>query len=102
MWNTVSRRVFAVWPAWIALGAPLNLNAADFKHEIIYQIITDRFFDGDVGNNNPAQSSGLFDASKTNFQAYWGGDLAGIQQKLPYLAGMGVTPPAEQDLDETV
>ena len=84
-------RIFAVSPVWIALVAILDLNAADFKREVIYQIITDRFFDGDASNNDPAQSSGLFDASKTNFQAYWGGDLAGIQQKLPYLAGMGVT-----------
>ena len=85
------RRIFAVLPVWIALVAILDVNAADFKREVIYQIITDRFFDGDASNNDPAQSSGLFDASKTNFQAYWGGDLAGIQQKLPYLAGMGVT-----------
>src|SRR5262249_25041457 len=71
--------------------APLCLNSADFKRDVIYQIITDRFVDGDSANNNPAQSSGLFDASKSNFQAYWGGDLAGIQQKNSYLAGKGGT-----------
>ena len=65
--------------------------AADFKREVIYQIITDRFFDGSAANNNPAQSSGLYDATKTNWRLYWGGDLAGIQQKVSYLAGMGVT-----------
>jgi glycosidase len=102
MWNIFSRRFLAMSPAWIALGTALALSAADFKREIIYQIITDRFFDGDAGNNNPAQSGGLFDASKTNFQAYWGGDLAGIEQKLPYLAGMGVTalwisPPVDNE-----
>jgi len=26
--------------------------AADFKREVIYQIITDRFFDGNTANNN--------------------------------------------------
>jgi hypothetical protein len=36
---------------------------------IIYQIVTDRFFDGDPTNNDPPQSSGLFDSTKTNFQA---------------------------------
>lgn len=66
-------------------------RAADFKRETIYQIITDRFFDGDTSNNNPSQSSGLYDSTKTNWRAYWGGDLAGIQQKVSYLAGMGVT-----------
>ncbi|MGP8271277.1 MAG: alpha-amylase family glycosyl hydrolase [Terracidiphilus sp.] len=65
--------------------------AQDFSKEVIYQIITDRFFDGDPDNNNPPQSSGMYDPTKTNWQAYWGGDLAGIQAKLPYLHAMGVT-----------
>src|SRR5436190_667189 len=74
------------------LLAPIKTtSAADFKREVIYQIITDRFFDGSSSNNNPAQSSGLYDATKTNWRMYWGGDLAGIQQKMSYLAGMGVT-----------
>jgi glycosidase len=71
--------------------APLTLRAADFKREIIYQIITDRFFDGDTSNNNPSQSAGLYDSAHTNWRFYWGGDLPGIQQKISYLAGMGVT-----------
>ena len=44
-----------------------------------------------TANNNPSQSAGLYDATKTNWRAYWGGDLQGIQQKMSYLAGMGVT-----------
>jgi glycosidase len=72
--------------------APIHSTlASDFKREVIYQIITDRFFDGSSSNNNPSQSSGLYDATKTNWREYWGGDLAGIQQKISYLAGMGVT-----------
>ncbi len=71
--------------------APVVSLAADFKRETIYQIITDRFFDGSSTNNNPAQSSGMYDSTKTNWRAYWGGDLAGIQAKMSYLAGMGVT-----------
>jgi glycosidase len=66
-------------------------RAADFRREVVYQIITDRFFDGNSANNNPAQSAGLYDSTKTNWRAYWGGDLQGIQQKMSYLAGMGVT-----------
>ncbi len=65
--------------------------ADDFKREVVYQIITDRFFDGSSSNNNPSQSSGLYDATKNNWRMYWGGDLQGIQQKMSYLAGMGVT-----------
>jgi glycosidase len=65
--------------------------AQDFKKQVIYQIVSDRFFDGDTTNDNPSQSPGLFDSTHTNWFAYWGGDLAGIQQKMSYLKGMGVT-----------
>jgi glycosidase len=66
-------------------------NAQDFKKQVIYQIVTDRFFNGDTTNDNPSQSAGLFDSSQMNWQAYWGGDLAGITQKMAYIQGMGVT-----------
>jgi glycosidase len=33
----------------------------------------------------------MYNSTKTNWQAYWGGDLAGIQATLPYLKQMGVT-----------
>src|SRR5215471_15564882 len=67
------------------------LHAQDFKKQVIYQIVTDRFFDGDASNDNPSESPGLYDSTKTNWHAYWGGDLAGIQQKMAYIKGMGVT-----------
>src|SRR5260221_4297827 len=76
---------------WIPFSSFSNARAGDFKREVIYQIMTDRFFDGSTANNNPSQSSGLYDATKTNWRLYWGGDLAGIQQKMSYLAGLGVT-----------
>src|SRR5690242_4800957 len=97
----VSRQILSLSLLFLILIAPLNISlAADFKREVIYQIITDRFFDGSSTNNNPSQSSGLYDSTKTNWRLYWGGDLAGIQQKMSYLAGLGVTaiwisPPVE-------
>src|SRR5688572_11037443 len=88
----VSRHLITLTILFSVIFTPLSTTlAADFKREVIYQIITDRFFDGSISNNNPAQSSGLYDSTKTNWRAYWGGDLAGIQQKMSYLAGMGVT-----------
>lgn len=89
----VSRPFIGIAVLLIVIFGPLNgtTRAADFKREVIYQIITDRFFDGSSTNDNPAQSSGLYDSTKTNWRLYWGGDLAGIQQKMSYLAGMGVT-----------
>jgi glycosidase len=89
----VSRQFIGVTILLAIIFGPLSstTRAADFKREVIYQIITDRFFDGSSTNNNPPQSSGLYDATKTNWRLYWGGDLPGIQQKMSYLAGMGVT-----------
>jgi len=75
----------------VALLVALSIHAQDFKKQVIYQIITDRFFNGSSTNDNPSQSSGLFDSTHTNWRLYWGGDLAGIQQKMSYLSGMGVT-----------
>lgn len=70
---------------------PALAHAQDFKKQVIYQIVTDRFYNGDTSNDNPSQSSGLFDSTQTNWNLYWGGDLVGIQAKLSYLHGMGVT-----------
>ncbi|WP_069649891.1 alpha-amylase family glycosyl hydrolase [Caloranaerobacter ferrireducens] len=62
-----------------------------FKTDVIYQIIVDRFYDGDPSNNNPFESPGLYDSSRTKWKMYWGGDLQGIIQKIPYLKELGVT-----------
>jgi glycosidase len=84
--GTISSLVFGA-----LLLAPLTSPAADFKRETIYQIVIDRFFDGSSANNNPAQSAGIYDSTKTNWRAYWGGDFAGVQQKMAYLAELGIT-----------
>ena len=67
------------------------LQAQDFRKQVIYQIVTDRFFDGDPANNDPPQSRGLYDPTHTKWWMYWGGDFAGIEQKMAYLTAMGVT-----------
>jgi glycosidase len=55
--------------------------------DVIYLIMPDRFDDGDPDNNFP--KSGAYDRSAP--RAYHGGDLRGIQQRLPYLKDLGVT-----------
>jgi glycosidase len=90
---SVSKRNSRAVPFFIGILLLLvhTLFAQDFKKHVIYQIVTDRFFNGDTTNDNPSQSSGLFDSTKTNWHLYWGGDLAGIKQKLSYLQSLGVT-----------
>jgi len=65
----------------------------DPQSMVVYQIVVDRFFDGDNSNNDPAKSQGVYDprGENGNWKYYWGGDLLGIQQKLDYIQGMGVT-----------
>jgi glycosidase len=75
----------------LALASNLPFNTADFKPDVIYQVVLDRFFDGNSSNNDPAGDTGLYDGTKSNWKLYWGGDLAGLTQKIPYIAGMGVT-----------
>lgn len=84
-------RAFTAAFAVACAFAGVSLHSQDFKKQVIYQVVTDRFYDGDTSNDNPAESPGLFDSSHTNWQAYWGGDLAGIQQQLAYIKGMGAT-----------
>jgi neopullulanase len=57
--------------------------------DVIYFLMPDRFADGDITNNDPAKSKGLYDRSKGRY--YHGGDLQGVIDKLQYLKSLGVT-----------
>ena len=60
---------------------------ADFwKNQNIYQIITDRFFDGDPSNNNFYGQASPSTGNKTH-----GGDWKGIENKLDYIKALGAT-----------
>ena len=61
------------------------VSSADMTGDVIYQLITDRFYDGDTTNNNPNEASGEYSLDKSNWQLYWGGDFAGVTQKCPIL-----------------
>ncbi|OKP86123.1 hypothetical protein A3842_06920 [Paenibacillus sp. P3E] len=58
--------------------------------ECIYQIITDRFCEGNPGNRPPAE---LFSADSSNPRKYLGGDWEGIIARIGdgYLTGMGIS-----------
>jgi len=60
--------------------------------DTIYQIITDRFYDGDPSNNiPPGFDPTLFDGTGSDLKLYQGGDWKGIIEKIPYLKEMGIT-----------
>ncbi len=70
---------------------------------VFYQIFPERFYDGDPGNNvtngeylyegEPvvAKQWGELPDRSQGPREFYGGDLAGIRQKLPYLEDLGVT-----------
>ena len=58
-------------------------------NDVVYLLLPDRFSDGDLSNNNPATSPGLYD--RANLHRYHGGDFQGIINHLPYLKSLGVT-----------
>ena len=65
-------------------------STADMTNDVIYQLLTDRFYDGDTSNDNPSSAPNLYSADKSNWQEYWGGDFAGVTAKMQYLADLGV------------
>lgn len=62
----------------------------NFTRDVIYQIMTDRFSDGDSSNN---PSGALFSANCSELRKYCGGDFAGVVDQIEngYLTEMGVT-----------
>ena len=61
----------------------LSNNVDDWRDEVIYQVIVDRFADGDLSNN--------FRVNKAAMAQYHGGDWQGILDHLDYLKELGVT-----------
>lgn len=53
---------------------------------VIYQVMVDRFYDGNHSNNGP-----FYDPTHTNYRLYWGGDLEGLIEKLDYIQSLGVS-----------
>ena len=74
----------------------LHVDSPDWRVQVIYMLLIDRFDDGDASNND--QGHGEHDPARaTHFS---GGDLQGVIDRIDYLQSMGVTalwvsPPVE-------
>ncbi|HKI68837.1 MAG TPA: alpha-amylase family glycosyl hydrolase, partial [Verrucomicrobiae bacterium] len=58
----------------------------DWQAQSIYQIVTDRYYDGDPSNDN---ADGNYNPSGTT--SVHGGDFKGIEDKLDYIKSLGAT-----------
>ena len=69
----------------------------DFRSEVIYFLIVDRFCDGhssevsQLEGSEQEDSKGLYDRTRQDWGKYWGGNLQGVINKIPYLKSLGVT-----------
>ncbi|MFO0659874.1 MAG: alpha-amylase family glycosyl hydrolase [Polyangiaceae bacterium] len=76
-----------VLPSCMDIGdgerAELSTHVKDWRDEVIYQVLIDRFADGDPTNNHGVLS--------TAPARYHGGDWRGLEENLDYIESLGVT-----------
>lgn len=88
-----NRRLLAIAPVLLAAAGCLHFDtleepvkvathAGDWRDAVIYQVLIDRFDDGDDGNNY------LLD--RENMARYHGGDWIGLENRLDYIQELGV------------
>jgi len=78
----IPEEYFGSWDGHEYFPSPKN-----WRSIAIYQLLTDRFADGDPRNNEIYE--GDFDVRDMTFRH--GGDFVGLRQKLPYIKGLGCT-----------
>ena len=80
--------LFAVFVSFAAQTNVQSVSNGFWQAQSIYQIITDRFYDGDPSNNN---ADGNYDPAGHSGTSVHGGDFKGIEQKLDYIKALGAT-----------
>lgn len=80
--------------AFAAQPGPRHVPSPDWRDQVIYFVLLDRFQDGRPSNND--QGAGEYDPADP--RRYSGGDLAGLQARLDYVQDLGastvwITPP---------
>ncbi|GAB3339979.1 alpha-amylase family glycosyl hydrolase [Marilutibacter aestuarii] len=71
----------------VAEDAGLHVPSPDWRDQVIYFAMIDRFDDGDRGNND--QGAGEYDPGDGT--RYSGGDLRGLARRLDYMQQLGAT-----------
>ena len=75
----------------------LFITEREFREEVIYFLIVDRFYDATSDEEerqgvwDRGSKQGLYDKTWTQWGKYWGGNLRGIIEKIPYLKQLGIT-----------
>jgi glycosidase len=61
----------------------IGTHVTDWRDEVLYQVLVDRFDDGDLNNDFRVQPGAL--------ARYQGGDWAGLEAHIPYFKELGIT-----------
>lgn len=80
--------VATLWPSCIDVSPvgedfEVGTHVVDWRDEVIYQVLVDRFANGDVNND--------YSVNEYAPAAYHGGDWQGIIDRLDYIEALGVT-----------
>ena len=87
----LSLGVIAIITAYFYWAMPVcaqSIPNTFWQAQNIYQIITDRFYDGDTNNDN---AEGTYAPNRQRRSSVHGGDFEGIEQKLDYIKALGAT-----------
>ncbi len=82
-----ARTAMGITPVTKASDSKLHVVSPDWRDQVIYFAVTDRFADGDPRNND--QGAGEYAPGQRS--RYQGGDLKGLTQRLDYIRGLGAT-----------
>ena len=74
-------------------GNPPPAADVDFRDQVVYQLLTDRFYNGDASNDSGRLDRRGDAVDPANPVGWHGGDLAGVRQKIEsgYFQSMGFT-----------
>ncbi|SFK65699.1 Glycosidase [Lachnospiraceae bacterium KH1T2] len=84
--------IFGLGMALSFMLSPINVMAGEgLEGNSIYQIMVDRFYDGDPSNNAKGEAFRNTENYEDDFRYMHGGDWQGVIDKIPYIKGMGYT-----------
>ncbi len=90
--STLAKRLLQGSLLWVlsmsqSVAGPLQVPSPEWRDQVIYFVLTDRFDDGDPRNND--QGAGEY--NPTDPSRFSGGDLRGIERRLHYIQQLGAT-----------
>lgn len=88
-------------PLWCALAfallqgctadPPQHRAIEDWRDEIIYEVLVDRFANGDPNNDEATECGEGACIDPTDLRRFQGGDWQGLRERLDYIQGLGAT-----------